>query len=285
MNRCCRWPLLVVVTLLCGCTSFDLNLADFRPGTEEDLTAQVHSIVCLWEAAEGVGLDGLPTRGFAGQILFFTRDRAEPVRVNGDVRVYVFDDQGSLEEQSRPLHQFDFPAEAWNVFLHKTNVGPSYQLFIPYTRKGGAFAECALRVRLSSEGRMPVYSKMATVTLPGRRTTAAKTSGEARSRSESRAIDATLPAGVTQQAALQRLAAEWTEADREARLQQLRRAAQGAIQTADYVEETDGAPNGPAGSPLSESGVESRRYRMSAPRAAIDPPVQATGSSAPGNFQ
>ena len=129
--------------LLTGCTTFDLDLADFGRSSTED-TAQVAEIVCLWEAAEGIGLDGLPTRGFAGQVLFFPRGQPEPIRIDGDIMIYVFDDHGTEAEQARPLHQFEFPAVAWNSFLYKTNLGPAYQLFIPYTRKGGNFASCAL---------------------------------------------------------------------------------------------------------------------------------------------
>lgn len=127
----------------------------------------VVEVLCLWQAAEGTGLDGLPCRGFAGQILFFANGIATPARVEGDVRIYVFDDQGPLEEQEKPIHEFNFDSGAFQAFLTETNVGGAYQLFVPYTRKGSHRATCSLRVRLTPKTGSPVYSKIASVILPG----------------------------------------------------------------------------------------------------------------------
>ncbi|WP_437228244.1 hypothetical protein SH661x_000799 [Planctomicrobium sp. SH661] len=127
----------------------------------------VVEIICVWQPGEGTGMDGLPTRGFAGQILFFAMGEKVPVRVDGKVRIYVFDDQGTEEEQQKPIHQFDFDSTAFQSFLTQTNLGTAYQLFIPYTRKGDMVANCTLRVRYSPDEGSSVYSKMATVTLPG----------------------------------------------------------------------------------------------------------------------
>jgi len=161
--------LLVACALLTleGCAS--TNFINWKKNTV--LTASLKNpavdIVCVWQAAEGTGLDGVPTRGFAGQVMFFTRHDASPAAINGDVRVYVFDDQGTADEQSKPVHQFDFEGEAWNAHLRMTNLGPSYQLFIPYTREGHHLANCSLRVRFKPAEGPVVYSQTATVTLPG----------------------------------------------------------------------------------------------------------------------
>lgn len=124
-------------------------------------------ILCLWQPAEGSGVDGLPTRGVAGQILFFTGRDASPVVVNGDVRIYMFDDQGSPEEQAKPIRQFDFVGKAWNKHARSTTFGPAYQVFLPYARDGLHKVHCSLRVRLEPKDGRPVYSKMEGVTLPG----------------------------------------------------------------------------------------------------------------------
>lgn len=155
------WPL--------GCSSLEMSsLLKRSRFVEAGPNNPVVDVVCLWEPAEGRGLDNLPTRGFAVQMLFLTRGNPEPAQVNGTLRVYVFDDQGTLEEQSKPLHQFDIEGEALQKYLTETNFGPAYQLFIPYTRKGTHEARCGLRVKYTpSGGGPPVYSKMAEITLPG----------------------------------------------------------------------------------------------------------------------
>lgn len=248
--------------LIAGCATLDFDLANFgREATEH--TSQVSEVVCLWEAAEGVGLDGLPCRGFAGQIMFFTQGRAEPVRINGGVRVYVFDDHGTIEEQSRPLHEFEFPAEAWNTYLRKTNLGPAYQVFIPYTRKGGRLASCALRVRMSGENRLPLYSKLATVTLPGRRVVdATAVAASQTSAGAAKHVDPEQQS-ITEMAAIRRASAEIGAGGSTAQLQRLKSAARSAVQTADYQETGDEyLPTAP-GDPEALEPTISRRYRMS----------------------
>lgn len=157
----------LLAVLASGCHQFDLFRRESAKLPEATAEHPVVEALCLWEAADGTGLDGLPCRGFAGQILFFAAGHAAPVRANGHIRIYVFDDQGDYEEQQRPIHQFDFDGAAFQKFLADTNVGAAYQIFVPYTRKGNHRATCSLRVRLTPEHGSPVYSKMASIILPG----------------------------------------------------------------------------------------------------------------------
>ncbi len=125
-------------------------------------------MVCIWEPAEGRGLDGLPTRGFAGQIMFFTAGEATPVRADGNVRIYLYDEGGLQAQQAKPLHQFDYLNGAWTTHLRLGMLGPVYQVFIPYVRKHPYRAKCALRVRFQPDyGGPPVYSEVVSITLPG----------------------------------------------------------------------------------------------------------------------
>jgi hypothetical protein len=160
---------IVSLSLLAGCQSLGLNLPGLNNRPPQASTKNpVTEVLCLWEPAEGTGLDKLPARGFAGQILFLTpRGAGEPVQVDGKVKIYVFDDCGSIKEQQQPIHQFAFDATAWNAFLRKTNVGAAYQVFLPYTRPGMHQAVCSLRVCYEAADGQPIYSKFAKVTLAG----------------------------------------------------------------------------------------------------------------------
>lgn len=157
--------LILCLIVMCGCQAVPF-FSKFHY-LEADSRHPLMEVLCVWEPAEGRGVDNSPTRGFGGQILCFASGYKEPVKVHGDVRVYVFDDKGVNGDTSLPIHQFDFTADAWNTFLKPSSLGPSYQIFIPYTRKGLEAANCTLRVRLTPEGGLPVYSRMATVALAG----------------------------------------------------------------------------------------------------------------------
>lgn len=124
-------------------------------------------ILAIWQPSEGRGDSGVPTRGFAGQFLFFTGGNASPVEVDGTVRIYLFDDRGTAADQAKPIHQFDFDPGAWKSHLRKSALGPAYHVFIPYPRKDDMLSHCSLRVRLTPTSGPTIYSESANVVLPG----------------------------------------------------------------------------------------------------------------------
>lgn len=159
----------IVVSLLPGCSTSGMfskfsNKEQFQKATPSNPAVRC---LCLWEPAEGTGVDDKPARGVAGQIFFFTRDSVSSVAVDGDVRIFMFDDQGTEEEQSKPFHNFDFKDNSFRTYLTPTQFGPAYQLFVPYSRKGRHQAELAVRVRLGQPGSPPVFSELTKVVLAG----------------------------------------------------------------------------------------------------------------------
>lgn len=162
-----RFFTILMLLILVGQSGCAILTDPIRRLPEATASNPVKEVICLWQAAEGTNADGRPTRGFAGQLLFFAAREDETVRIDGDIRVYVFDDQGTAEEQAKPIHQFDFDSHAFEAFLTETNLGAAYQFFIPYTREGSQKATCSLRVKYTSADGRNVYSKIAQVILPG----------------------------------------------------------------------------------------------------------------------
>ena len=152
--------------LVSGCAApllFTSSLARGRAAAHEPPI----EVVCLWQPARGSGLNGLPARGLAGRVMFFTRGSATPVPVEGDIRIYMFDDQGTEEEQTRPIHQFDFRAEDWQTFLQEGSLGPTYNIFVPYVRDSYREARCTLQLRFTPKSGPVLYSDLQSTTLPG----------------------------------------------------------------------------------------------------------------------
>jgi len=169
----CRTSLAIFALLLSaagfGCSQRNmLNLKQLNIGPNKQ-SPPISRIVCLWKAAQGRDMKGQPARGVAGQILFFTAGSDRPVKFegNGELLVYLFDDQGTPDEQTKPIHRFRFSSEAWNLHLHNGSLGPSYHVFIPYTRNVVHQVEVAVNVRLIPENGPSASSDMISVTLPG----------------------------------------------------------------------------------------------------------------------
>jgi hypothetical protein len=127
----------------------------------------VIELVGIWQTAEGQDQKNIPCRGFGGQILFFAAGHKSPVKVKGQVSIYVFDDVGTPDDQSKPYHQYDFTSEQWDYFFRDSTLGSCYQVFVPYTRPGGFEADCSLRVKFTPDEGLPVYSKVATINIRG----------------------------------------------------------------------------------------------------------------------
>jgi hypothetical protein len=99
--------------------------------------------------------------------MFFGRTSDVPAQVDGAVRIYVFDDQGSDEDQVKPIHEFEFSPGAWKAHLFKGPLGATYDVFIPYTRPGVHEAKCTLRVKYIPKEGPELYSDMVNIILPG----------------------------------------------------------------------------------------------------------------------
>ena len=167
-------PLTRVVTLaglllpLSGCATFGFLGKDENQSAKADSKNPATHVLCLWQPAEGRGLDNLPTRGFAGQIAFFAGQSSTPVEVEGDVEILLFDDRGTPAQQAQPIHVFRFVDGSWQTHLTQTAWGPTYHIFLPYVRKGNHRAGCALCVRLNPKEGPRVNSDLANITLLGK---------------------------------------------------------------------------------------------------------------------
>ncbi|MBL8818029.1 MAG: hypothetical protein JNL58_18530 [Planctomyces sp.] len=136
-----------------------------RPRTEKNVV----KVLCLWEPSQGTGVDGKPSRGFAGQILFFGPKDKAAVRAAGEVRITEYEPYDPEDEElPEPLHTFNFSAEAWDVHCTEGSLGYSYSVFIPYTKKHRDVAHCGLKVEFIGEGGRTVSSDITAVILPAK---------------------------------------------------------------------------------------------------------------------
>ncbi len=171
-----RWCLAAAVLSLiplsgCATMTSAVGQLPFAGPTKESPKHPVVEVLTLWQPGQGPSEKGTTTRGFAGQIMFFAHGSKTPVAITGAVRVYVFDDQGTPEEQAKPIHVFEFGEGTFQQYATKNNIGHAYQLFIPYTRPGDHRAVCSLRVKYKSTSGREVLSDPSSIILAGRTAT------------------------------------------------------------------------------------------------------------------
>jgi hypothetical protein len=139
-------------------------------GMAEPPGRSIQRIDAIWKAAKGHDMKGMPCRGAAGQILFFSSGGDVPVKLVGEghVVIYVFDNLGKPNEQAKPLHKFVFDMGSWNRHLRVGGqLGPTYNVFIPYTRNVVTAAQMSIAVILEPKRGPRAYSSPINVALPG----------------------------------------------------------------------------------------------------------------------
>ncbi len=146
-----------------GCSSLTAQRTNFQAATPQNPAVRC---LCLWEPAEGPGPNGAQCRGFAGQVFFFGQGDI-PLTVDGDVKVYVFDDTGSSEDQTKPVHQVNLTGFEMRNRLSKTQFGPAYNLFVPCPTADYHETNCALRLKLQRPDGSHLFSDMTNVKLAG----------------------------------------------------------------------------------------------------------------------
>ena len=159
----------VILIIFCvGCAERSLIrfpgklITEFIPGQHSRHPAR---LLCLWEPAEGLGIRGQPSRGFAGQILFFDYGNPSPIPVHGTVNIYQYDNYDPEELNPRPIHVFTFDDTGWNAHRIDSTVGQSYNVFIPYIRHHSGPAVCGLKVEFIGEDGRLVSSAVTELTL------------------------------------------------------------------------------------------------------------------------
>jgi len=92
-------------------------------------------------------------RGFGGRLSFFARESDEPVRVEGQLVVYAFDEANRAAHESHPTRRYVFPVEQFARHESDSQLGPSYSVWLPWGAVGGKQKNISLIVRFEpSEG-------------------------------------------------------------------------------------------------------------------------------------
>jgi hypothetical protein len=179
-----RRPSLVLITVagwwivLSGCAKFDLqeSLTLFKEDTEPQVPERM---VCVW-AQTVLHKAGKPSiRGFGGRIWFYGAEDEEPVRVDGRLTVYAFDDENPKAKDPTPEKKFAFPRDTFDRHQSESSLGPSYSFWLPWNEVGGPQRQISLIGRFEDASGKIVMSRPARVALPGK-------SGEAEERPAAR---------------------------------------------------------------------------------------------------
>lgn len=165
--------LLVLLSLLGSCQAcapldvgnpfenFVLPEFDNKVHQPERVTAIWTNTVLNQEGKVGV-------RGFGGRLMFYGPKRERPIKVEGKLTVYAYDDTGRDPTNCVPDKKFIFRADQLVEHYSKSQLGHSYSFWVPWDEIGGLQRKITLVCRFESKGGGIVVSEMSSQVLPGR---------------------------------------------------------------------------------------------------------------------
>lgn len=164
--------LVLVATSGCTTTWRHVKNRDFKRAvgmkSEKPLPPEVPArIVSTWTDTVLQKTGKSPQRGFGGRLLFFTNESEDPVRVDGQLVVYAFDETDREPHETHPTRKYVFPREEFARHESESQLGPSYSVWLPWDEVGGELKQISLIARFEPHEANVVMGEQTRHLLPG----------------------------------------------------------------------------------------------------------------------
>jgi hypothetical protein len=158
---------LVVFILLTGCSGTSWTKPDLSALKPAGPPAKA---VAVWEPAVKHETGQEPQRGFGGRVYFYDQESKKPIKINGNVVVYAFNEENRTPDDNAPTRSYLFDKSDVRKLYSKSKLGASYNFWVPWDSAGadGSAQKVSLIVRYIPEVGSSVVSSQAVVYLPGK---------------------------------------------------------------------------------------------------------------------
>jgi len=128
---------------------------------------QPTSVVAIWTEGVVHQSAGPPMRGLMGRVIFYGGDGTKPVKVDGTLTVYAFDETGRGKSDTKPDRKYVFTPEQLANHYDPVKVGPAYAVWVPWDEAGGLRKDMSLIIRFAPRKGELVVGEMARLVLSG----------------------------------------------------------------------------------------------------------------------
>ncbi len=109
-------------------------------------------LVSTWTEAVHHRAGQKSERGFGGRLSFFKNGSQDPVRVDGQLVVYAFDETNRKDYETQPTRRYVFPAEQFAIHESGNELGASYSVWLPWDEIGGPQRKVSLIAKFEPKG-------------------------------------------------------------------------------------------------------------------------------------
>ena len=138
------------------------------PFNKEEKPGKPDRIMALWNDTVMTQPNQPPIRGFGGRLMFYEGKKEAPVKIEGTLVVYAFDETGRSADNTKPDVKFVFTPDQLPAHYSKSKIGHSYSVWLPWDAVGGVQKEVTLIARFEPKDASAVISQPARQLLPGR---------------------------------------------------------------------------------------------------------------------
>ena len=147
---------LMLVTILAlqlssGCAPLKMPKATVWPFATEEKPGMPNRVVATWTDTVLYQPNQTPMRGFGGRLLFYDGDKPEPIKVEGTLTVYAFDETNRDPNNAKPDRKYVFTKDQLPTHFSKSKIGSSYSVWIPWDEAGGDQKDISMIVRFTPE--------------------------------------------------------------------------------------------------------------------------------------
>ena len=140
----------------------------FWPFNKDEKPGKPDKIIALWSDTVLTQTGRPPIRGFGGRLMFYEGKKEEPIKVEGTLMVYAFDETDRDANNTRPDRKYVFTPQQLPHHYSKSKIGHSYSVWLPWDEVGGLQKEITLIVRFQPKEGEVAVSDPCRQLLPGR---------------------------------------------------------------------------------------------------------------------
>jgi hypothetical protein len=167
----------VVLAMVAGCAPLKISKPNMWPFTSEDPPGTPTRIVASWTDTVLYQPNQVPMRGFGGRVLFYSGEKPEPIKVEGTLTVYIFDETNRDPNNVKPDRKYVFTKDQLPSHYSKSKLGNSYSVWLPWDETGGPQKDVSLIARFTPEKGSVVVGEQTKQILPGKPQIIAKNPG------------------------------------------------------------------------------------------------------------
>jgi hypothetical protein len=108
-----------------------------------------------------------PIRGFGGRLMFYGEKTDKPVKVEGTLTIYAFDETHSKKDDPKPSRKYVFTPDQFSLHYSKSEIGHSYSVWLPWDAASGAPCKVSLIARFMPKQGSLVIGEQSLQLLPG----------------------------------------------------------------------------------------------------------------------